>query len=195
LCGEYVVMECAEGRDLRPHVRRGALLPLPTVLSIAVRVAGALGHAHRQGVTHGDVSPGNIVFDPASDAVKLVDFPLRDGATHSQGTPAYGSPEQVCGCAVGPASDQFSLGVTLYRLACGEPPFQASSRPRLAHAIAHERHTDIRDHDGSLPAELAALLDRTLQKDPGERYDSATHLRAALCAVAALPRRHSARAP
>jgi serine/threonine-protein kinase len=170
-------------------------LALPTVLSIAVRVASALGHAHRRGVTHGDVSPGNIVFDAASDVVKLVDFPPHNGATGLRGTPAYGSPEQICGRAAGPASDQFSLGVTLYRLACGEPPFQASSRPRLAHATAHERHTDIRDHDRSLPAELAALLDKTLQKDPGKRFDSATQLRAALCAVAALPARYSARAP
>jgi eukaryotic-like serine/threonine-protein kinase len=185
--GYYVVMECAQGGDLRPHVRPGALLPLPTVLSIAVRVAAVLGHAHRRGLTHGDVSPGNIVFEPASDVVKLVDFPLRKSATGSQGTPAYRSPEQVCGLATGPASDQFSLGVTLYRLACGELPFQASSRPRLAHGIAHERHTDIRDHDASLPASLAALLDKTLQKDPRDRYDSAADLRAALYAVAALP--------
>lgn len=193
--GEYVVMECAHGRDLRRHVRPGTLLPLPTVLSIAGRVAAALGHAHHRGLTHGDVTPANIVFEPESGTVKLVDFPLRK-ATRLHATPAYGSPEQVCGRAAGPASDQFSLGVTLYRLACGELPFHASSQPRLAHGIAHERHADIRDHDASLPAALAALLDKTLQKDPRDRYESARHLGAALSALAAaLPGCEHARAP
>lgn len=170
----YLVMERVTGRDLRRHLRPGRLLALETILSVIVRIADALDHAHRHGLVHGDVNPANILFDPARDSVKLADFPLHaDGdsaAPRGAGTFAYMSPEQVCGGAPEAASDQFALGATLYRLACGHPAFTARTRPRLASMIAAEPHADIRTRDSGLPAGLAETLDRMLEKRPAARY-------------------------
>ena len=181
----YVVMEYARGRDLRAHTVPGRLLPLATVLSIGARVADALAEAHDQGFVHADVSPSNIVFDSESDSVKLIDFPAPAPGRPAEGTPAYMSPEQVRGMPLTPASDQFSLGAVLYRLACGRLPFSASSRPQFAHGIVNERHADIRTYDPSLPAALAALLDRALAKEPCARFASARILAHTIRVVAA----------
>jgi eukaryotic-like serine/threonine-protein kinase len=181
----YVVMEYARGHDLRAYVRRGRLLPLATVLSLGARVAEALAYAHARGAAHGDVNPANIVFDPVGDSVKLVDFVLEEGARRAGATPAYSAPEQLCGMPATPASDQFSLGVTLYRLASGELPFTAASRPELAFAIANKPHRDVRTLEPALPAPFAALVDRALAKQPSARYAGAGELARAVRAVAA----------
>ena len=170
----YMVMEMAPGIDLRCHTQPGRRLPLATALSIIARVADALDHAHQLGMVHGDINPANIMFDVCGDGVKLTDFPMHaaPGLTDTgvQGTFAYMSPEQVCGRAIGAASDQFSLGATLYRLACGRLPFVAGSLPLLASMIVNEPHVDIRVHDAALPATLAAVIDRMLEKIPDARY-------------------------
>jgi len=181
----YVVMEYAQGHDLRAHVRRGRLLPLATVLSLGARVAEALAYAHARGIVHGDLNPANIVFDPVGDSVKLVDFVLEQGARRGGATPAYSAPEQVCGMPATPASDQFALGVTLYRLASGELPFTAASRPELAYAIVNKPHRDVRILGPALPASFAALVDRALAKQPSARYTGAGELARAIRAVAA----------
>lgn len=182
----YVVMELAPGADLRSYTTPENLLPLAHLLAIVGRVADALHHAHRHGIVHGDVKPQNILFDPETDTVKIADFPMRAlarGGRASQrpaGTPAYRSPEQVCGFTLAPASDQFSLGVTLYRLACGHLPFSASSLPQLAYSIVHEPHEDIRARLPALPASLAAVIDRMLAKAPAARYRNADELARAI---------------
>ena len=173
----------ARGRDLGNHVRPGRLLPLAAVLSIAARVADALDEVHARGAIHGDLSPSNIVYHATSGAVKLID--AADAPLVA--TPAYMSPEQVCGLAIGPASDQFSLGAVLYRLACGRLPFAASSRPQIAHRIVNEAHADIRSIDASLPAALAAVIDRALAKRPDARFASAAEFARAIRDVAAPP--------
>ena len=164
----FLVTPYAHGRDLRNHIRPGRLLALQTVLSIVALAADALAFAHARGAVHGDLSPSNIVYHRASGAVKLIDA----AESPLGGTPAYMSPEQVRGLPIGPASDQFSLGVVLYRLACGRLPFSASSRPQLAHRIVNEAHADIHSIDSSLPATLGAMLDRALAKLPAARFPS-----------------------
>lgn len=181
----YVVMELAEGADLRTHTRPSDLLPLATTLSIMARVADALHHGHREDVVHGDLKPANILFDPKTQRVKVTDFPLIRGAGGAAmmalaGTPAYAAPEQLCGLDATGASDQFSLGVTLYQLACGHLPFGGCSRPEIARRTVNEAHTDIRSHDAALPEALAALLDRALAKNARARYPNSQHLARAL---------------
>ena len=178
-----------EGGDLRRHTEPGALLPLAVALSIAARVADALAHLHDQGFVHGDVKPANILYDPATDAVKLTDFGfVRASPSHAAqfttaGTTPYMSPEQVRGVPIGPASDQFSLGVTLYRLACGRLPFSTSSLPQLLFGIANEKPDHICHQDRFLPLSLAELLDRALAKRPEARYGSARELAIAIRAA------------
>ncbi len=187
--GAYVVMDWVDGGNLRRHAERGNLLPLTVTLSVMARVADALAHVHDCHVVHGDVKPGNILHDPARNAVKLTDFTYpalcesRGTRRAIPGTKAYMSPEQICAMTVAPPSDQFSLGVTLYQLACGYLPFDTSSLPRLAFSIVNEKHRDIRTHDPALPSPLAAVLDRALDKRPAARYESARELAAAIRGV------------
>ena len=185
--GAYVVMEWGRGGDLRQHAERENLLPLTVILAVIARVADALAHVHAHQILHGDVKPANILYDPASTAVKLTDFPYQLCAPTRvplAGTTAYMSPERMCGMTVGPPSDQFSIGVTLYQLACGYLPFATSSLPRLAFSMVNDIHRDIRTRNPALPSALAAVLDRALEKRPEARYDNAQELAAAIRAVA-----------
>ena len=184
--GGYVVMDWVDGGNLRRHAEPANRLPLADIVSIVVRVADALAHAHDCHVVHGDVKPANILHDAASGAVKLTDFTYpalcesRSASFAIPATRAYMSPEQVCAAMVGPRSDQFSLGVTFYQLACGHLPFDSSSLPRLAFGIVNEKHRDVRVHEPALPAPLAAVIDRALDKRPAARYRSARELAAAV---------------
>jgi serine/threonine protein kinase len=182
----YVVMEFAEGTDLRAHSFPSTLLPLPTVLSIAIRLADAVQHLHRSGVVHRDIKPANIVFDAAADRVKLTDVGSSFGhAEPSAGTPAYMAPEQLCGFPPSAATDQFSFGVTLYQLACGHLPFTGLNRPAIVRRIVNEAHVDIRVHQPLIPAALVAVLDTTLAKESAARFGSIEVLRRALQSVTA----------
>jgi serine/threonine-protein kinase len=192
----YIAMEYLKGRDLVPHIKPGALLPLPVVMSIVARVADALDYAHRQNVVHRDIKPGNIMYDPGTDTVKVADFGIARLTDSSKtktgmvmGTPSYMSPEQLAGRKVDGSSDLFSLGVTLYQLACGRLPFDGDSMAQLMYRIANEAPTDILTVRADLPPCLVAILGKALAKQPGDRYASGAELAEALRQCAAtLPR-------
>ena len=183
----YVVTAIAPGVDLTAHDRSPRLLPIDTVLRAIARVAEALEHAHRLGIVHGDVKPANIVFDAGTGAVSLIDFPA--GAHVLSGTPAYLSPERLCGAGPSPASDQFALGVTLYQLICGKLPVSGRSRAEIAHRVVHEPHTDVRIHAPTVPPELARIIDKALAKEPASRYRSLGGMRRALANLLRAPAR------
>jgi serine/threonine-protein kinase len=173
----YIAMEFLKGKDLTLHVKPETLLPLSRVLSIIARVAEALSYAHKNNVVHRDIKPANMMYEPASDSVKVTDFGIARITDSSKtktgmvlGTPSYMSPEQLAGKKIEGRSDLFSLGVTLYQLACGRLPFQGDSMAQLMFKIANEAHTDIRIHNPSLPASLAAIIDKALAKDADARY-------------------------
>ena len=134
----YIAMEFLKGGDLAPYTKPDNLLPLPVVLSIVARVAEALGYAHQNNVVHRDVKPANVMYDAASDTVKVADFGIARITDSSKtktgmvlGTPSYMSPEQLSGKKVGGLSDMLSLGVTLYQLVCGRLPFVGDSMAQL----------------------------------------------------------------
>lgn len=192
----YIAMEFLKGRDLVPYVKPGALLPLPVVMSIVARVADALDYAHRQNVVHRDIKPGNIMYDPESDNVKVADFGIARLTDASKtktgmvlGTPSYMSPEQLAGHKVDGRSDLFSLGVMLYQLASGRLPFEGDSMAQLMYRIANEAPLDILSVRADLPPCLVTLLARALAKAPEQRYASGAELAQALrdCA-ATLPK-------
>lgn len=191
----YIAMEFLKGRDLAPYIKPESLLPLPRVLSIIARVAEALGYAHRNNVVHRDIKPANIMYEPDSDTVKVTDFGIARITDSSKtktgmvlGTPFYMSPEQLCGQKVEGRSDLFSLGVTLYQLACGQLPFKGDSMAQLMFKIANEPHPDIRIHNPRLPACVVAITNRALAKDPERRYQNGEQMAKAiqLC-LASLP--------
>ena len=175
----YIAMEFLKGKDLTPFNKPGNLLPLDKTLSISARVAEALAYAHKNNVVHRDIKPANIMYEPATDSVKVTDFGIARITDSSRtktgmvlGTPSYMSPEQLAGRKIEGRSDLFSLGVTLYQLACGYLPFEGESMAQLMFKIANEPHPDIRTRNAQLPACVAAIVNKALAKNPDQRYQN-----------------------
>ncbi len=179
----YIAMEFLHGRDLLDHTRPGALLPVSTVLQIGGRVAQALDYAHRQNVVHRDIKPANIMFDPASDSVKVTDFGIARITDASRtktgmvlGTPSFMSPEHLAGQRIDGRSDLYSLGVMLFQLLTGQLPFRGDSMAALMFQIANQPAPDVRDLRPELPAALADILAKTMVKMPEGRYQTGAQL-------------------
>lgn len=174
----YIAMEFLKGENLTAHTKTD-LLPLPQVISIVARVADALSYAHANQIVHRDIKPANIMYEAASDQVKVTDFGIARITDASRtktgmvlGTPSYMSPEQLSGKKIDGRSDLFSLGVTLYQLACGQLPFAGESMAQLMFKIANETPPDIRSFNPQVTEELAAIIDRVLRKDVTQRYQT-----------------------
>ena len=189
---DYLVMECVEGETLAKRLEKGPL-PLEQVLKLGMQVADALDRAHRSGVVHRDVKPGNIMLTPTG--AKLLDFglakpavPLTTGATltaaATQTTPAtregtivgtfqYMSPEQVEGKELDGRSDIFSLGAVLYEMLTGQRAFQGQSQLSVASAILEKEPAPISTVKPLTPPALDHAIRRCLAKDPEERWQTA----------------------
>lgn len=183
----YLAMEYFPGKPLSHYVQQGQLLPAHRVLELMARAADALHYAHGQRVVHRDVKPANIMYDRDTDTLKITDFGIARLTDSSRtktgiilGTPSYMSPEQLAGTNVTGQSDLFSLGITLYQLLTGYPPFRADSIPRLMQKISHERHAPVTQAREDLPACLDELIDTALAKDPSDRYPSGRAMAVAL---------------
>ncbi len=186
----FIAMEFLQGRDLLEHTRPGQLLPVATVLSIALRVARALDYAHRQNVVHRDIKPANIMYDPVTDTVKVTDFGIARITDASRtktgmvlGTPSFMSPEQLAGQHIDGRSDLYSLGVTLFQLLTGQLPLRGDSMAALMYQIANQAAPDVRSLRPELPAALADILARTLTKVPQLRYPNGAEWAADVQAV------------
>ena len=188
----YIAMEFLKGKDLIPYTKADNLLPLPKVMSVVARVAEALDYAHKQNVVHRDIKPANIMYDPDTDTPKVTDFGIARITDSSKtktgmvlGTPSYMSPEQLAGKKIEGGSDLFSLGTSLYQLACGKLPFEGDSMAQLMYRIANEPHTDILSIKPDLPPCLVAIINRALAKQIEDRYANGTDMAAALRQCAA----------
>jgi len=188
----YIAMEFLKGKDLVMHTKPDNLLPLPKVMSIIARVADALDYAHKLNVVHRDIKPANIMYDAETDSPKVTDFGIARITDSSKtktgmvlGTPSFMSPEQLAGKKIEGASDLFSLGVSLYQMACGKLPFEGDSMAQLMYRIANEPHTDILSIKPDLPACLVAIVNRSLAKQVEERYANGAEMANALRECAA----------
>ncbi len=166
----YAIMELLPGTTLTRYTQALHLLPEPLALGIAARLAEALTYAHRAGVVHRDVKPANVMFDPATDSVKLTDFGLARGAdaeaTRSGlmlGSPAYMAPELLAGARADARSDFYALGVLLFELLTGQLPFAGDSMGALLRAIATQAPRSVRALRPDLPAATAMALDKLLE--------------------------------
>lgn len=189
----YIAMEFLKGKDLVPFTKPDNLLPLPKVLSIVAQVADALGYAHSLNVVHRDIKPANIMYDPESDTVKVTDFGIARITDSSKtktgmvlGTPSYMSPEQLSGAKIEGHSDLFSLGVSLYQLACGKLPFAGDSMAQLMFRIANEAPADILRIRPDLPPCVVAIIGKALAKKVEQRFESGAAMAQAIrqCAAA-----------
>jgi serine/threonine-protein kinase len=188
----YIAMEFLKGKDLVPYTKPDNLLPLAKTMSIVARVAEALGYAHTQNVVHRDVKPANIMYEPESDTVKVTDFGIARITDSSRtktgmvlGTPSYMSPEQLAGKKIGGQSDLFSLGAALFQMVCGQLPFQGDSMAQLMFKIANEPHPDILEIRPDVPDCLVAIINRSLAKNPEERFQTGDEMAKAIRACAA----------
>ncbi len=197
----YMAMELLEGVELRGMMKAGRL-ELPFVLEILAQVADGLAFAHERGVVHRDVKPGNIMIVGERRA-KVMDFGvarMRASDIETQvgavlGSPKYMSPEQVSGAPIDGRSDVFSLGVMLYELATGAPPFSAPDVQQYMLQIAGATPAPPSDLNRALPPMLDLIVARALEKDPARRYQGAADLAADLRACLAQPGLAAAAAP
>lgn len=187
----YIAMEFLKGKDLVDHCKDGNLLPVATVVSIVARVAEALAYAHQQSVVHRDIKPANIMYERASDTVKVTDFGIARITDSSKtktglvlGTPSFMSPEQIAGKKVDGRSDLYSLGVMLFQMLTGVLPFRGDSMAELMYKIANEEAPDIRIVRKEINDRLASVVALSLAKKPEARYQTgeqfALDLRAAM---------------
>lgn len=191
----YIAMELIEGRSLKEWSRPPHLMSVADVVHNLAAVADALDYAHQQGVIHRDIKPANIMITKER-LVKVMDFGIAKMVSSSKtqtevvlGTPTYMSPEQIAGKKVDGRSDIFSLGIVLFELLAGRPPFMADNLSALLFAIAHNPHPDILTLRQDLPPMLQEVVTRALQKELVQRYRRASEfsqdLRACLRSLAA----------
>ena len=183
----YIAMEYLKGKDLVDDTKANALLPLPTVLSIIGRVALALDYAHAQGVVHRDIKPANIMYEPASDSVKVTDFGIARVTDSSKtktglvlGTPSFMSPEQISGKPVDGRSDLYSLAVMFFQMLTGRLPFEGATLTELMYKIANADPNSLALFRQDLPASYEHFMAKALAKKANDRYQTGAEFASAL---------------
>jgi serine/threonine protein kinase len=175
----YLVMEYVPGNTLRPYCRADQLLPLELIVELGFKCAMALDYVYRQGLIHRDVKPANLLVTLTNGSVtdvKVTDFGsvlnLASDVTqvYRVGSLAYMSPEQLDGAALDCRADIYSLGAVLYHLIAGRPPFDAQVQSALMHQIYHQSPPPLTRLRDGVSATVDAVIQRALNKDPGQRY-------------------------
>jgi serine/threonine-protein kinase len=184
----FIVMELVTGTSLATALRTEKTMPATRAAQIAAQVANGLAYAHRHGVVHRDIKPGNVLITD-DHQVKVTDFGIAQAVSTEEGltmagsvmgTAAYFSPEQAEGTVVDGRSDIYSLGVVLYEALAGRPPFVGDSPVAVASMHVRNAPPDLRDLNPSVPEAIAAVTMRALQKSPADRYQTAEEFRADL---------------
>ena len=187
----YMAMELLDGAEMRNMLAVGRL-SLDLALDIAAQVAEGLAFAHERGVVHRDIKPANIMIVRGRQA-KIMDFGIaRLQVSHVKtqtgmvlGSPQYMSPEQIAGRDVDSRSDIFSLGVVLYQMIAGLPPFSGEDINQLTYMVCHGAHSPPSLLNPAIPPMLDLIVNKALAKNPAQRYRSARDMAADLTACRA----------
>ena len=189
----FITMEYVEGQSLKHLIQARGSLPVNVVLTVGKQLCRALEVAHEQGVIHRDIKPQNLIVEP-SGTLKVMDFGIARPATRTRGmtqagmaigTPEYMAPEQLLGEQLDFRVDLYATGVVLFEALTGRTPFVAESPVTLVAKQLEESPPSPADLNRDVPKQLAALVLRTLSKDPADRPQSAVELFEALDAIAA----------
>jgi serine/threonine-protein kinase len=187
----YFVMAYVDGENLAKRIFERGVLPTDEVRRILRDVADALAYAHERGVVHRDIKPDNIIIAAQTGRPMVTDFGIARAVSDGDsrltatgmaiGTPAYMSPEQAAGeRTIDGRSDLYSLGIVAYQMLVGEPPFVAASTPAMLVKHISERPTPVQQRRADMPEDLARAVMLLLEKDPANRFPSASALVAAL---------------
>jgi eukaryotic-like serine/threonine-protein kinase len=183
----FIVMEFVDGQSCAEMLREQGSLPVDEAVEILAQSCRGLDYAHRNGVVHRDVKPGNLLRG-REGMVKLADFGIAKAAEDSDitkvgsvlGTAAYLAPEQARGEAAGPASDLYALGVVAYQLLAGRLPYDAGSLTDLARLQESGPPPRLDEVEPDVPPALATAVAVALHRDPEERYPDAAEMEKAL---------------
>jgi serine/threonine-protein kinase len=184
----FIVMEFVDGRPLSSILKTAGSLSAERTADIGAHVAAALGYAHRHEVVHRDVKPGNVLITDEGQ-VKVTDFGIARAINTEEsltqtgavmGTATYFSPEQAEGIGVDSRSDIYSLGVVLYEMVTGRPPFLGDTPVAVASKHVRDHPPAPRELNPSIPPTFEAIILKAMAKDPAHRYQTAEELRADL---------------
>lgn len=184
---DYLVMPYYAGGSLADRLARQKTVAPSAAAAIAVQVACALDYAHRRGVVHRDIKPDNILFDEDGN-VALTDFGIATARFHGRltasgramGTPHYMSPEQAMGKLVDGRSDLYAVGLLLYEMLIGKPPFDGEDSYAVGYKHVHEAPTPPDQVDSKVPSALSGIVMKCLAKPATDRYDRGFELADAL---------------
>jgi serine/threonine protein kinase len=187
---KFITMEFVPGEDLKSQLRRMGKVPVEKAVFIAHQIADGLAEAHRLGVIHRDLKPHNVMIDKEGNA-RIMDFGIARSLGGREltgegviiGTPEYMSPEQVEGKEADQRSDIYSLGITLYEMVTGGPPFEGDTT--LSTALKHKTEIpqDPREFNPQIPEELSRLILKCMAKEKERRYQRVDEIQSALFAI------------
>ncbi len=191
----YIVFEHIPGQPLDQKLKdlqeANLKMPLIDTLEIMGTLCNAIGYAHDQGMIHRDLKPSNVMLNLLNQPI-LLDFGIakivggsgvRTATGATVGTASYMPPEQVTGAPVDHRADIYALGVMLYEMAAGRPPYEGESTITIMMKHVQEPLPDIQLYNSNLPTQFIAILERALAKDPQERFNSASEMSVALAEV------------
>jgi serine/threonine-protein kinase len=186
--GDYIiVMEYVNGHSLRTDMDRERIFTLRKFYRIVRQICGGLACAHHQGVIHRDIKPENIYLT-GQEQVKILDFSIAKlqtsttatGMNFLLGSAFYMAPEQIMGAPVGPETDQFSLGVLSFEMLSGRRPFEGENVADSILNTTRETAPALHELNPMVAPRLNEIIQRTLNKDPRQRYPSVAHFRKSL---------------
>jgi serine/threonine-protein kinase len=191
----YIVMEHVPGKDLKALVRERGRYPYEQAIPLMIQACAGVGYAHRAGLVHCDIKPHNMIV-AKDNRLKVTDFgiaralaTIKPGERNDVvwGSPLYFAPEQAAGETPTPASDVYSLGVVLYEILSGTPPFTASTADELARLHISARPLPVSEYVPDIPPALEEIVMKILSKEPSARYRTADQLGRVLQKFGATP--------